>query len=159
MTFLLLVLQFLIVFKVTEGKTNSTITNTNSNSKVSKYTHYETHYFTEKMYLNYRFKFIVFFLIIIIEYTFKFQVNVIAMVNVSVTVKTVILNVPLVYLDGADLPKISAKNVQYTHEIQLYFKQQLCDKYIKFYVQKKTFHYKMTSFYFRERVFPPKCNG
>lgn len=117
MTFLLLVLQFLIVFKVTEGKTNSTITNTNSNSKVSKYTHYETHYFTEKMYLNYRFKFIVFFLIIKIEYTFKFQVNVIAMVNVSVTVKTVILNVPLVYLDGADLPQISAKNVQYTHQI------------------------------------------
>lgn len=42
MTFLLLVLQFLIVFKVTEGKTNSTITNTNSNSKFSKYTHYKT---------------------------------------------------------------------------------------------------------------------
>lgn len=117
MTFLLLVLQFFIVFKVTEGKINSTITNTNSNSKVSKYTHYETHYFTEKMYSNYGFKFIGFFLIIKIEYTFKFQVNVIAMVNVSVTVKTVIPNVPLVYLDGADLPQISAKNVQYTHQI------------------------------------------
>lgn len=61
MTFLLLVLQFLIVFKVTEGKTNSTITNTNSNNKFSKYTHYKTLYFTEKMYSNYRFKFIVFF--------------------------------------------------------------------------------------------------
>lgn len=72
MTFLLLVLQFFIVFKVTEGKINSTITNTNSNSKVSKYTHYETHYFTEKMYSNYGFKFIGFFLIIKIEYTFKF---------------------------------------------------------------------------------------
>lgn len=118
MTFLLLVLQFFIVFKVTEGKINSTITNTNSNSKVSKYTHYETHYFTEKMYSNYGFKFIVFFFL---NYKnrvyFKFQVNVIAMVNVSVTVKTVIPNVPLVYLDGADLPQISAKNVQYTHQI------------------------------------------
>lgn len=159
MTFLLLVLQFFIVFKVTEGKTNSTITNTNSNSKVSKYTHYETHYFTEKMYSNYRFKFIVFFL----NYKNRVYFQILGQCDSNGKCVCHCENCNpkcTACLSGwsGSTTNLCQKRIVYSLDT-LYFKQQLCDKYIKVYIQNKTFHYKMTSFYFRERVFPPKCNG
>lgn len=54
------------------------------------------------------------------------------MVPVSVTVKTVILNVAPVYPDGADLPQTTAKNVNL---IRRYFKI----PYIIFNTQNDTF--------------------
>lgn len=49
---------------------------------------------------------------------FKFdQVNARATVHVSVTVKTVRSDATPVYLDGADLPQITAKNVESTSDV------------------------------------------
>lgn len=51
------------------------------------------------------------------------------MVHVSVTVKTVLMDVPPVYLDGADLQQITAKNVGFTYKIYQTYNIVYVDKY------------------------------
>lgn len=81
------------------------------------------------------------------------------MVPVSVTVKTVILDVAPVYPDGADLPQTTAKNVNLIKRYFKYHTSYLIHKVIRF--KLKVFLlfllYDMTSF--SEHILSVKCYG